>query len=149
MSWASSEGVRRSMRSNRGRDTQLELAVRRGLHARGLRYRVQFKVPGSSRRTIDVAFTRLRLAIFIDGCFWHGCPVHHTLSKTHPDFWAEKVNRNRERDVETDLLLTDQGWTVRRFWEHESVDAITDAVVALVQARRHLSSPTGEGGGDG
>src|SRR3954447_12167894 len=107
------------MRSNRGRDTSLELEVRRALHAQGLRYRVQLKVPGSNRRTIDVAFTRARVAVFVDGCFWHGCPVHHTVAKTNGDFWAEKVRRNRERDAETDGLLRAAGWRVLRFWEHE------------------------------
>jgi DNA mismatch endonuclease, patch repair protein len=133
MSWASSEGVRRSMQSNRGKDTKLELRVRKALHARGLRYRLQRKVPGSSRRTIDIAFPRQRVAVFIDGCFWHGCPIHHTVSKTNASFWAEKVRRNRARDADTDGLLAEHGWTSARFWEHQSTEEIVEEVVRLVR----------------
>ncbi|PPG48361.1 hypothetical protein C5C27_17630, partial [Rathayibacter sp. AY2B7] len=128
MSWASSDGVRRSMRSNRGRDTKAELRIRSALHAAGLRYRLQRKVPGSSRRTMDVAFPRQRIAVFIDGCFWHGCPVHHTVSKTNAGFWAEKVTRNRERDRDTDRLLREAGWIALRFWEHEDPDEVVRVV---------------------
>lgn len=126
------------MRSNRGKNTTLELRVRRALHARGLRYRLQQKVPGSSRRTIDIAFPRQRVAVFIDGCFWHGCPTHHTVAKTNSEFWAAKVARNRERDRETDGMLVDAGWTAARFWEHEPTESIVDEVVRLVrsEARR-------------
>jgi DNA mismatch endonuclease (patch repair protein) len=129
MSWASSDGVRRSMKSNRGKDTKLELRVRRALHARGLRYRLQRKVPGSSRRTIDIAFPRQRIAVFIDGCFWHGCPIHHTVAKTNGDFWAAKVTRNRQRDRDTERMLAEAGWTTLRFWEHQSTEEIADAIV--------------------
>lgn len=121
------------MKSNRGKDTKLELRVRRALHARGLRYRLQRKVPGSTRRTIDIAFPRQRVAVFIDGCFWHGCPVHHTVSKTNASFWADKVRRNRARDADTDQLLADHGWTSARFWEHQSTEEIVEEVVRLVR----------------
>ncbi|WKK73202.1 very short patch repair endonuclease [Rathayibacter oskolensis] len=124
------------MLSNRGRDTKVELRVRSGLHAAGLRYRLQVKVPGSSRRTIDVAFPKQRIAVFLDGCFWHGCPVHHTVSKTNAGFWAEKVATNRERDQDTDRLLREAGWVPLRFWEHEEVDAIVLEVAASVARRR-------------
>ena len=133
VSWASSDGVRRSMQSNRGKDTELELRVRKALHARGLRYRLQRKVPGSTRRTIDIAFPRQRVAVFIDGCFWHGCPIHHTVAKTNGEFWAAKVARNRERDLETARLLADAGWTSARFWEHQSTDEIVESIVRLVR----------------
>jgi DNA mismatch endonuclease (patch repair protein) len=134
MSWASSEGVRRSMQSNRGKDTKLELRVRRALHALGLRYRLQRKVPGSNRRTIDVAFPRQRVAVFIDGCFWHGCPTHHTVARTNGDYWAAKVARNRQRDQDTDRLLAEAGWTSARFWEHQSTEEIVDRIVRLVRS---------------
>jgi DNA mismatch endonuclease (patch repair protein) len=122
------------MKSNRGKDTKLELRVRRGLHARGLRYRLQRKVPGANRRTIDIAFPRQKVAVFIDGCFWHGCPVHHTVSKTNPEFWSAKVARNRARDRETDGLLAEAGWIVARFWEHQSTEEIVDTITSLVRA---------------
>lgn len=120
------------MQSNRGKDTRLELRVRGALHARGLRYRLQRKVPGSNRRTIDIAFPRQKVAVFIDGCFWHGCPVHHTAAKTNKEFWSAKVARNRERDIETDRMLMDAGWTAARFWEHQTTEEIVDRIVELV-----------------
>ncbi|GAA4912198.1 very short patch repair endonuclease [Streptomonospora salina] len=118
-SWASSAGTRRSMRSNKGRDTKPELALRRAVHAMGLRYRVAYRPVPSVRRTADLVFTRARLAVFLDGCFWHGCPEHHTRAKTNAEYWASKVEKNRDRDRQTDRLLEDAGWTVLRAWEHE------------------------------
>lgn len=118
-SWASSAGTRASMRANRSRDTRPELAVRRAAHALGLRYRVSVRPVPTLRRTADLVFTRARIAVFVDGCFWHGCPEHHTVAVTNADFWAAKVTRNRDRDVQTSGLLREAGWTVLRFWEHE------------------------------
>lgn len=129
------------MQSNRGKDTELELRVRRALHARGLRYRLQRKVPGATRRTIDIAFPRQRVAVFIDGCFWHGCPVHHTVAKTNAEFWADKVARNRARDQETNALLEEAGWISARFWEHEPTEAIVERVVELVRAGGSRKEP--------
>jgi DNA mismatch endonuclease (patch repair protein) len=110
------------------RDTKPELLLRRELHRRGLRYRVQVKVPGNNRRTIDIAFTRVRLAVYVDGCFWHGCPEHVHRPKTNSDWWAWKMVRNRERDRDTDRLLSDAGWQVVRVWEHETPQAAADVV---------------------
>src|SRR5690606_28865077 len=109
---ASSLGVRKSMQSNKGRDTKPELALRRAVHALGLRYRVSMRPEPAIRRTADMVFTRVKIAVFLDGCFWHGCPEHHTKSATNAGYWAEKVRRNRERDEETNRLLTEQGWQV-------------------------------------
>jgi DNA mismatch endonuclease (patch repair protein) len=124
------------MLSNRGRDTKVELRVRSALHAAGLRYRLQVKVPGSTRRTIDVAFPKQRVAVFLDGCFWHGCPIHHTVSKTNAGFWADKVATNRERDRDTDRLLREAGWVSLRFWEHDDVEVVVESVSASVAGRR-------------
>lgn len=118
-SWASSAGTRASMRANRSRDTGPELAVRRAVHALGLRYRVSVRPVPSLRRTADLVFTRARVVVFVDGCFWHGCPEHHTVAVTNADFWAAKVTLNRDRDIQTSRLLREAGWTVLRFWEHE------------------------------
>jgi DNA mismatch endonuclease, patch repair protein len=118
-SWASSEVVRRQMQANRSRDTQPELALRSRVHELGLRYRVAAKPLPSIRRTADLVFTRARVAVFLDGCFWHGCPDHHRPSQRNEEFWREKIARNRERDAETDKLLEEAGWTVVRIWEHE------------------------------
>lgn len=118
-SWASTPGSRASMQSNRGRDTTPELAVRRRLHAMGLRYRVSVRPVPNLRRTADIVFTRARIAVFIDGCFWHGCPEHYQAPVRNSDFWLAKRKRNGERDAETDAALSAAGWTPLRFWEHE------------------------------
>lgn len=136
-SWASSPGVRRSMQANTGRDTKPEVALRRAVHAMGLRYYVNRRPIKSVRRTADLVFPRLRLAVFVDGCFWHGCPRHHTVAKTNAAFWADKVDGNRRRDVETNGRLVDAGWTVLRIWEHEPVgDAAARVADMVVRLRR-------------
>jgi len=108
------------MLGNKARDTKPELAVRRLLHAHGFRYRVNFRLDPSLRRTADIVFTRCRVAVFIDGCFWHGCPLHGTSPKANAEYWGPKLARNVERDLETTAFLTASGWTVLRFWEHEN-----------------------------
>ena len=108
------------MLGNKARDTKPELAVRRLLHADGFRYRVNFRLDPSLRRTADIVFTRCRVAVFIDGCFWHGCPLHGTSPKANSGYWGPKLARNVERDLETTAFLTASGWTVLRFWEHEN-----------------------------
>ena len=133
---ALNEGVRRSMRANRGRDTGPELAVRRLVHAAGLRYRVSARPLPALRRTADLVFTRRRIAVFVDGCFWHGCPDHHTTARTNAAYWAEKVRANRERDADTDRRLGEAGWTVLRFWEHEEPAAVAERIVAAVREAR-------------
>lgn len=123
------------MRANRRRDTQPELAVRRLLHSQGYRYRVDF-APLGGRRRADVVFTRLRIAVFIDGCFWHSCPVHSVPPKRNCDYWEPKLQRNVERDRETDALLRDAGWQVLRFWEHEQAISVTVAIGEAIAKRR-------------
>ncbi|WP_181783491.1 very short patch repair endonuclease [Pseudonocardia pini] len=107
------------MRSNRGRDTRPELALRRAVHALGLRYRVGARPLKGVRRTADLLFTRAKVAVFLDGCFWHGCPEHHTVAATNAEFWARKVSDNRRRDRDTDQRLAEAGWRSVRVWEHE------------------------------
>jgi DNA mismatch endonuclease (patch repair protein) len=110
------------------RHTHPELALRGELHARGLRYRVQVHVPTNRRRTIDIAFTRAKLAVFVDGCFWHGCPMHGVRPRTNPEWWAWKIERNIARDLDTTRLLEESGWSVLRVWEHETVPEAADRV---------------------
>ena len=100
----------------KGRDTKPELVLRRALWAAGLRYRLHRKLPG----TPDVAFVGARVAVFVDGCFWHGCPQHYSFPHTRQEFWAAKVERNVLRDARVDAELADLGWTALRFWEHET-----------------------------
>lgn len=122
------------MSTARRRDTKPELDVRRLLHARGLRYRVTYPVPGLTRRSIDIAFTRTKVAVFLDGCFWHGCPEHGTQPRANADWWLAKLRRNTARDVETNQVLECAGWRVLRFWEHESPDTVADQVCSAVRS---------------
>ncbi|WP_285729668.1 very short patch repair endonuclease [Nocardiopsis sp. ATB16-24] len=136
---AANAGVRRSMRANKGRDTRPEWEIRRRVHAAGLRYRVSARPLPDFRRTADLVFSRAKVAVFVDGCFWHGCREHHTVSKTNAEYWSEKVRRNRERDQETDRRLTASGWTVVRIWEHEDpregARRVIDAVRSALRER--------------
>jgi DNA mismatch endonuclease (patch repair protein) len=120
------------MQANRGRDTAPEMTVRRALHAKGLRYRVQYRLPYMRRRSIDIAFPRHRIAIFIDGCFWHGCSEHYVSPISNANFWADKIQNNKNRDQATDRLLRENGWIVRRFWEHDALEDTVEKVVSLV-----------------
>lgn len=116
------------MAGQRRSNTTPELLLRRELHARGLRYRVGYKVPGLLRRTIDIAFTRSKLAVFIDGCFWHHCPEHYVPVKKNSEWWESKLRRNVERDKQTAAALVAVGWRVLRVWEHESPISAADRV---------------------
>ena len=128
-----------------GRDTGPELALRRYLHARGLRYRVDLPLPFNRRRRADIAFLRERVAVMVDGCFWHGCPDHHRPPKRNADWWDAKIKRNQARDADTDRRLRDLGWLPVRVWEHENPREAADRVEAIVRMRRH--QVLGDGGG--
>ncbi len=121
------------MSALRRRDTRPELDLRRRLHAEGLRYRVAYPIPGQRRRTIDVAFTRARVAVFVDGCFWHGCPEHGNRSGSNTEWWLRKIEANRARDLDSTWVLTELGWRVLRVWEHEDAGAAAAQVLALVR----------------
>lgn len=123
------------MRRFKSRDTKPELAVRRLLHAAGLRYRLHTKVPEHPRRTIDIAFPGAKIAVFVDGCYWHACPEHGKVPNRNSGWWAEKLRRNVERDAETNLALERSGWTVLRAWEHEDPSAVADRVERTIRGR--------------
>ncbi|WP_442904650.1 very short patch repair endonuclease [Glycomyces sp. MUSA5-2] len=127
------------MLGNRNRDTSPELALRKLVHAAGLRYRVAAKPLPKMRRTADLVFRPTKVAVFVDGCYWHGCPDHFVLPKTNPDYWKAKIGRNMERDRETDAQLIAAGWLVLRFWEHEAADQCASAVCREVVSRRQSS----------
>lgn len=131
--WASSPGVRRGMQANKRRDTGPEMRIRRALHARGYRFRVDFRPVGGSTARPDIAFTRYRVAIFIDGCFWHGCPEHYVAAKTNSDYWIAKVRANRARDERQTRELREAGWRVLRIWEHETLETSLDEIVTLLR----------------
>ncbi|GHF99589.1 very short patch repair endonuclease [Streptomyces filamentosus] len=135
-SWASSAARRRNMQAIRSRDTKPEQLVRRLLHAQGLRYRVAARPLPELRRTADIVFRPVKVAVFIDGCYWHGCPEHYVAPRTNPGYWSGKVAGNMARDSDTDQRLRDAGWTVLRFWEHESPDECAARIAAEVEKRR-------------
>lgn len=124
------------MQGNRSRDTKPELAVRRAIHRRGLRYRVAVRPEPALRRTADLVFRSARVAVFVDGCYWHGCPEHFIAPLTNSAYWGPKVGGNVARDRDTDRVLNAAGWTVMRFWEHEDPEAAADAVAAVVAEAR-------------
>jgi DNA mismatch endonuclease (patch repair protein) len=122
------------MRSQREHDTGIEKAIRSRLHAKGLRYRLHQRLLQGSRREVDLVFQRARVAVLIDGCFWHGCPEHGTWPKNNAVFWRRKIEHNVERDRDTDARLAAAGWHVVRVWEHEPVDAAVARIVRAVAA---------------
>jgi len=117
------------------RDTPCELALRSAVHALGFRFRVDWPLPGTRRRA-DLAFVRARVAAFVDGCFWHGCPEHGTWPKANARWWRNKIENNVRRDRDTDTLLKASGWTVLRFWEHDDMRSAATRVVDEVRKRR-------------
>jgi DNA mismatch endonuclease (patch repair protein) len=143
--FASSEAVQRRMSSQRTKGTGPELALRRALHALGLRYRLHKAPLPALRREADIVFGPARVAVFVDGCFWHGCPEHgqrrHDINSW---YWPEKIARNRQRDNDTNQALANAGWQALRVWEHEiSGDSALDAAQRVrdaVEARRPLGA---------
>jgi len=134
-SWASSSATRRSMISNRRRDTKPELVLRSLLHRMGLRYRVDHRPLPDVPRRADVVFTRARVAVFVDGCFWHGCPEHVSWPKANSEWWRKKIEGNVLRDTETDERLRSAGWHSVRVWEHDDPGAAAATIRKLVKSR--------------
>jgi DNA mismatch endonuclease, patch repair protein len=125
----------RRMSEQASKDTQIELRLRQHLHGRGLRYRVHVRPVPSLRRVADIVFRRSRVAVFVDGCFWHGCPMHGTWPKRNAVFWSEKIRGNVLRDSATDHSLAAAGWLPVRVWEHEDLDVVAERIEALVRGR--------------
>jgi DNA mismatch endonuclease, patch repair protein len=121
------------------RDTPCELAIRSAVHATGLRFRVDWPLPGTRRRA-DLVFVRARVAVFVDGCFWHGCPKHGTWPKANAEWWRNKIATNVQRDRDTDEWLEASGWTVLRFWEHDEAARAARVIQRAVHARRGRGS---------
>ena len=132
----SSSTVSTRMSRQARRDTTPEVAVRKLLHASGYRYRLHERVPHMPRRTIDIAFTKAKVAVFLDGCFWHGCPEHATRPKVNAEWWQQKLDRNMARDAETTDHLKAAGWTVLRFWEHQPPAQVAKLVAKAVDRER-------------
>ena len=121
-----------NMSQIRGKNTKPEISLRRALWALGLRYRIHYKLPGKP----DIVFPSKKLAVFVDGCFWHGCPEHSAKPKTNSSFWETKLMGNIERDKKTQALLEKSGWKVLRFWEHDishSLSSTSEKILRAVQ----------------
>ena len=131
----------RRMAKVRQKGTAAEVALRRELFRRGLRYRVAFTVLSRPRRVADIAFPRLKIAIFVDGCFWHGCPEHGTWPKSNASFWRQKIEANRSRDADTEHHLHGIGWKVIRVWEHEDPNEAAARIAELVNTRKNRGDP--------
>lgn len=132
--------VSKRMARHPRRDTLPELRVRRILHSRGLRYRVDFRPVTTLRCRADIVFRGPRIAVFIDGCYWHGCPEHCRLSGQNAEWWRRKIDRTTQRDMETDRALEASGWSVVRAWAHEDPDIVADLVEARIRGNRMLLS---------
>jgi DNA mismatch endonuclease (patch repair protein) len=145
-SWASTPQVRRRMQAQRQRDTVPELAIRQILHSAGLRYRVDYRPVDTLKRRADIVFRRARVAVFVDGCFWHNCPQHRNIPATNSTWWKEKLEATKRRDRETDWLLKQSGWLPIRVWEHEDpVEAaakIVEAISARITVNEHAGRET-------
>lgn len=123
------------------RDTPCELALRSAVHDLGLRYRVDWPLPGTRRRA-DLAFPGLKVAVMVDGCFWHACPIHATWPKANAAWWREKILGNAKRDRDTDTKLKAAGWKVLRFWEHHNPVAAARTIAQVVSRRRQAKGLT-------
>lgn len=130
------DDVRRRMQSVRQKDTQAERSLRSALHRRGLRYRVDIPPLANQSRRADVVFPREKVAVFVDGCFWHACPIHGSIPKRNSQWWSAKLSGNKARDADTDAQLRAAGWLVLRFWEHDDPDRAAEVVAAVVRGRR-------------
>ncbi|MEY9907965.1 DNA mismatch endonuclease Vsr [Catenulispora sp. MAP12-49] len=135
-SGASSPAVRAVMKANKGSNTKPELRLRSLLHRAGLRYRVNSRPLEDLRRTADIVFLKPRVAVFVDGCFWHGCPEHHRPASRNSEFWQQKIEANQQRDAETNARLEGEGWTVIRVWEHEDPVLAAELVLNTVRAAK-------------
>ena len=138
---ASSVAVRHVMQENVGRETNPERKLRSLLFRAGLRFRKNYSPIPNKRITVDIYFPRQRICIFVDGCFWHGCPLHFAVPKTHSAWWQEKVADNRQRDDRQTRLLSVLGWSVIRMWEHELKEDIISSKVKQIKELVHQMAP--------
>jgi DNA mismatch endonuclease (patch repair protein) len=121
------------------------MALRRELHRRGLRFRVDRPVLADKRRRVDIVFGPTKVAVFVDGCFWHGCPAHATQPRANSSYWQDKIATNQRRDRDTDRQLEAAGWMVIRIWEHENlIDAASRIEDAIHRRRTEQCRPSRE-----
>jgi DNA mismatch endonuclease (patch repair protein) len=128
------------MKAAKPRDTAPEKALRSALFTKGLRFRLDKKPVEDLNRKADILFISAKVAVFVDGCYWHGCPIHGTQSKANADFWAQKIKRNQERDLDTTNQLEKMGWYVIRVWEHEDPEIASQRICRIVAERKKKKS---------
>jgi DNA mismatch endonuclease (patch repair protein) len=133
---ASSLAVRRRMQATAQRDNSFERQVRSELHKQGLRFRIHYRVSALHARSIDIALVGSKTAIFVDGCFWHGCPKHATFPKSNRDWWLQKIRANKKRDLDTNARLKSAGWKVLRFWEHDPPHELSRIILRQFRKRK-------------
>lgn len=132
----SSEAALERMKAAKPRDTAPEKALRSVLHRKGLRFRIDQKPIKDLNRRADVVFRTVRVAVFVDGCFWHGCPIHGMQSKANAEFWSQKIKQNQERDIDTTNKLKAAGWRVVRVWEHEDPEKASQRIYNIIMKRK-------------
>jgi DNA mismatch endonuclease (patch repair protein) len=133
----SSDFAIKRMQAVKPRDTAPEKALRSELHKLGLRYQIDTRPVKELNRRADIIFRSAKVAIFVDGCFWHGCPKHGTQAKANAEFWRNKIRRNQERDTETNKLLKKAGWKVIRVWEHEDPQKVSKKIYEIIIKRKN------------
>jgi DNA mismatch endonuclease (patch repair protein) len=134
----SSEAALKRMKAAKPRDTAPEKALRSVLHKKGLRFRVDQKPIDELNRKADIVFRSAKVAVFVDGCFWHGCPIHGTQAKANAEFWQNKIRQNQLRDLDTNDKLKKAGWEVVRVWEHEDPDKASERIYGLVKKHKQI-----------
>lgn len=138
---ASSEAARSRMLAAKPRDTKPELELRAALENHGLNFQVDVRPGRETKRRADILFDESRVVVFVDGCFWHGCPIHGTWPKQNAEFWRNKIETNQRRDKETTQRLAAAGWTVIRVWEHEDMKAVAEVINRAVNSPLALRCP--------
>lgn len=131
----SSPAARKRMLAAKQRNTKPELELQAALENEGLKFAVDVRPGKETRRRADILFELANVAVFVDGCFWHGCPVHGTWPKQNATFWREKIEANQRRDADTDHRLTESGWAVIRVWEHEDMEEVAKRIASIVRKR--------------
>jgi DNA mismatch endonuclease, patch repair protein len=134
----SSKAAQSRMQAVKPRDTAPEKSLRSELYKKGLRYRVDTRPMKELNRRADIVFRSAKVAVFVDGCFWHGCPIHGTQAKANAKFWRNKIKQNQERDIDTINRLKKAGWRVVRVWEHENPEKAAEKILKIVLKRKAI-----------
>ncbi len=132
----SSRAASNRMKAVRRTETQAELCLRQALDELGLEYETDARPLPDFNRRADILFREARIAVFVDGCFWHGCPIHGTQAKANAEFWRKKIEANRRRDQDTNERLAENGWIVIRIWEHEPPAKSAERIIAELNRRK-------------